>query len=102
MIECMICMCWPARAWMKNSSDQRKLVPVSLRTAMATGMAKSVMRQTATAMPMATPRTARMACNGHSNGQQGRVEVARATQSQIRAIFAISKRQGLDPTVPDQ
>ena len=35
--------------------------------------------------------------NGHSNGQQGRVEVARATQSQIRAIFAISKRQGLDP-----
>ena len=38
--------------------------------------------------------------NGHSpndgNGQ-GRIEVARATQSQIRAIFAISKRQGLDP-----
>lgn len=33
--------------------------------------------------------------NSHSNGQQGRVEVA--TQSQIRAIFAISKRQGLDP-----
>ena len=44
------------------------------------------------------------AANGHSsngsssnNGQHGRVEVARATQSQIRAIFAISKRQGLDP-----
>ena len=43
------------------------------------------------------------ASNGHSNngsssnGQNGRVEVARATQSQIRAIFAISKRQGLDP-----
>ena len=36
--------------------------------------------------------------NGHSsNGKNGRVEVARATQSQIRAIFAISKRQGLDP-----
>ena len=37
--------------------------------------------------------------NGHSNnnGQNGRIEVARATQSQIRAIFAISKRQGLDP-----
>jgi hypothetical protein len=35
--------------------------------------------------------------NSHSNGQHGRVEVARATQSQIRAIFAISKRQGLDP-----
>jgi hypothetical protein len=34
--------------------------------------------------------------NGHSNGH-GRIEVARATQSQIRAIFAISKRQGLDP-----
>ena len=38
--------------------------------------------------------------NGHSptNGNgPGRIEVARATQSQIRAIFAISKRQGLDP-----
>ena len=35
--------------------------------------------------------------NGHSNGQHNRVEVARATQSQIRAIFAITKRQGLDP-----
>jgi hypothetical protein len=38
--------------------------------------------------------------NGHSptNGNgDGRIEVARATQSQIRAIFAISKRQGLDP-----
>ena len=34
--------------------------------------------------------------NGHGNGP-GRIEVARATQSQIRAIFAISKRQGLDP-----
>ncbi len=38
--------------------------------------------------------------NGHSptigNGH-GRIEVARATQSQIRAIFAITKRQGLDP-----
>ena len=40
------------------------------------------------------------AANGHSpnNGNgPGRIEVARATQSQIRAIFAISKRQGLDP-----
>ena len=35
--------------------------------------------------------------NSNGNGQNGRVEVARATQSQIRAIFAISKRQGLDP-----
>ena len=36
--------------------------------------------------------------NGHINGNgDGRIEVARATQSQIRAIFAISKRQGLDP-----
>lgn len=38
--------------------------------------------------------------NGHSptNGNgHGRIEVARATQSQIRAIFAITKRQGLDP-----
>ena len=36
--------------------------------------------------------------NGHINGNgHGRIEVARATQSQIRAIFAISKRQGLDP-----
>ena len=35
--------------------------------------------------------------NGHSNGQHNRVEVAGATESQIRAIFAISKRQGLDP-----
>ncbi len=35
--------------------------------------------------------------NGHSNGQHKRVEVAGATQSQIRAIFAITKRQGLDP-----
>ena len=47
--------------------------------------------------------------NGHANGHvtnghspttgngHGRIEVARATQSQIRAIFAISKRQGLDP-----
>ena len=35
---------------------------------------------------------------GHINGTgQGRIEVARATQSQIRAIFAISKRRGLDP-----
>ena len=40
------------------------------------------------------------ATNGHgpNNGNgPGRIEVARATQSQIRAIFAISKRQGLDP-----
>ena len=47
--------------------------------------------------------------NGHKNGRvtnghgpnngngHGRIEVARATQSQIRAIFAISKRHGLDP-----
>ena len=38
--------------------------------------------------------------NGHGNHNgngHGRIEVARATQSQIRAIFAISKRQGLDP-----
>ena len=35
--------------------------------------------------------------NGNGNGQHNRVEVARATQSQIRAIFAITKRQGLDP-----
>ena len=35
--------------------------------------------------------------NGHSNGQHNRVEAAGATQSQIRAIFAITKRQGLDP-----
>lgn len=36
--------------------------------------------------------------NGHRyNGpHQNRIEVARATQSQIRAIFAITKRQGLD------
>ncbi|HQX49954.1 MAG TPA: hypothetical protein PLY87_01170 [Planctomycetaceae bacterium] len=39
--------------------------------------------------------------NGHANGngQQPRMEVARATQSQIRAIFAITKRQGLDANV---
>ena len=38
------------------------------------------------------------ATNGHGNNNgHGRIEVARATQSQIRAIFAISKRQGLDP-----
>jgi len=39
--------------------------------------------------------------NGHasSDGQQPRMEVARATQSQIRAIFGITKRQGLDPNV---
>ncbi len=38
------------------------------------------------------------AANSHSpNNGHGRIEVARATQSQIRAIFAISKRQGLDP-----
>lgn len=35
--------------------------------------------------------------NGHRNGQHKRVEVAGATQSQIRAIFAITKRQGRDP-----
>ena len=35
--------------------------------------------------------------NGLSNGHTNRIEVARATQSQIRAIFAITKRQGLDP-----
>jgi hypothetical protein len=34
---------------------------------------------------------------GQSNGQHPRIEVARATQSQIRAIFAIARRQGLDP-----
>ncbi len=33
----------------------------------------------------------------HRNGHTNRIEVARATQSQIRAIFAITKRQGLDP-----
>jgi hypothetical protein len=32
-----------------------------------------------------------------ATGKHGRIEVARATQSQIRAIFAISKRQGLIP-----
>ena len=40
---------------------------------------------------------ARSRDSSNGNGQNGRVEVARATQSQIRAIFAISKRQGLDP-----
>jgi len=34
---------------------------------------------------------------GQSNGHHPRIEVARATQSQIRAIFAIARRQGLDP-----
>ena len=33
----------------------------------------------------------------HRDGHTNRIEVARATQSQIRAIFAITKRQGLDP-----
>ena len=45
-------------------------------------------------------RTADPATNGdtnHRNGHTNRIEVARATQSQIRAIFAITKRQGLDP-----
>jgi hypothetical protein len=45
-------------------------------------------------------RTAEPANNGdtnHRNGHTNRIEVARATQSQIRAIFAITKRQGLDP-----
>ena len=36
--------------------------------------------------------------NGHANGHSQRtVEVARASQSQIRAIYAITKRLGLDP-----
>ena len=40
--------------------------------------------------------------NGHSNGQTNghghrTVEVARASSGQIRAIFAITKRLGLDP-----
>ncbi len=34
--------------------------------------------------------------NGHANGHTNRIEVTRATQSQIRAIFAITKRLGLD------
>jgi hypothetical protein len=45
-------------------------------------------------------RTAEPSTNGdanHRNGHMNRIEVARATQSQIRAIFAITKRQGLDP-----
>ncbi len=45
-------------------------------------------------------RTAEPSTNGdanHRNGSTNRIEVARATQSQIRAIFAITKRQGLDP-----
>ena len=45
-------------------------------------------------------RTAEPVTNGdinHRNGHTNRIEVARATQSQIRAIFAITKRQGLDP-----
>jgi hypothetical protein len=45
-------------------------------------------------------RAAEPAINGdnkHRNGHTNRIEVARATQSQIRAIFAITKRQGLDP-----
>ncbi len=45
-------------------------------------------------------RTAEPSTNGdnnHRNGHTNRIEVARATQSQIRAIFAITKRQGLDP-----
>lgn len=40
--------------------------------------------------------------NGSANGHTNRIEVARATQSQIRAIFAITKRQGLDPHTGDQ
>ena len=45
-------------------------------------------------------RTTEPVANGdtnHRNGHTNRIEVARATQSQIRAIFAITKRQGLDP-----
>ena len=34
--------------------------------------------------------------NGTAQAQAVRPEIARATQSQIRAIFAITKRQGLD------
>lgn len=48
----------------------------------------------------AVSRTAEPNNNGdtnHRNGHTNRIEVARATQSQIRAIFAITKRQGLDP-----
>ena len=37
--------------------------------------------------------------NGHANGngQHARQQAGTATQSQIRAIFAIARRQGLDP-----
>ena len=45
-------------------------------------------------------RLVESATNGdtnHRNCHTNRIEVARATQSQIRAIFAITKRQGLDP-----
>ena len=35
--------------------------------------------------------------NCSAKAHTNRIEVARATQSQIRAIFAITKRQGLDP-----
>ena len=35
--------------------------------------------------------------NGHSNGHQDRPAAGTATQSQVRAIFAIARRQRMDP-----
>ncbi len=35
--------------------------------------------------------------NGHSNGHQDRPAAGTATQSQVRAIFAIARRQQVDP-----
>ena len=45
----------------------------------------------------ATQRVLSQPQNGTAHAQPVRPEIARATQSQIRAIFAITKRQGLDP-----
>ena len=45
-----------------------------------------------------TNGTSNRHANGRANGHSQRtVEVARASQSQIRAIYAITKRLGLDP-----
>ena len=35
--------------------------------------------------------------NGHSNGNPDRPAAGTATQSQVRAIFAIARRQRVDP-----
>lgn len=61
------------------------------------GFQQQVRSAFATCQQSVNEQLARTNGNGHSNGHHSRQETGSATQSQVRAIFAIARRQRVDP-----